>query len=77
MSAAPEMYPEADYLQISTHEFSGFHRIRYYGLFASTTRADNIARARQLLAVPKPRTDVTSAWLSRKTPTGCHETSAN
>lgn len=31
---------------------SGFHRIRYYGLFASTTRADNIARARELLAVP-------------------------
>jgi ssDNA-binding Zn-finger/Zn-ribbon topoisomerase 1 len=31
---------------------SGFHRIRYYGLLASTTRAQNIARARQLLAVP-------------------------
>jgi Putative transposase/Transposase zinc-binding domain len=31
---------------------SGFHRIRYYGLLASTTRADNIARARQLLALP-------------------------
>jgi ssDNA-binding Zn-finger/Zn-ribbon topoisomerase 1 len=31
---------------------SGFHRIRYYGLFASTTRAENIARARKLLAVP-------------------------
>jgi hypothetical protein len=31
---------------------SGFHRIRYYGLFASTTRARNIARARELLAVP-------------------------
>ena len=30
----------------------GFHRIRYYGLLASTTRADNIARARELLAVP-------------------------
>ena len=33
----------------------GFHRIRHYGLFASGTRADNIARARELLAVPKPR----------------------
>src|SRR6266516_3163928 len=32
---------------------TGFHRIRHYGLFASTTRADNIARARELLAVPK------------------------
>ena len=30
----------------------GFHRIRHYGLFASGTRADNIARARELLAVP-------------------------
>jgi len=31
----------------------GFHRIRHYGLFASGTRADNIARARQLLAMPQ------------------------
>ena len=31
---------------------AGFHRIRYYGLLASTTRAENIARARELLAVP-------------------------
>src|SRR5882672_3965643 len=30
----------------------GFHRIRHYGLFASSTRADNIARARRLLDVP-------------------------
>jgi predicted Zn-ribbon and HTH transcriptional regulator len=30
----------------------GFHRIRHYGLFASATRADNIARARRLLDVP-------------------------
>ncbi|OSI79085.1 hypothetical protein BSZ21_01825 [Bradyrhizobium canariense] len=29
----------------------GFHRIRHYGLLASGTRADNIARARLLLAV--------------------------
>ena len=28
----------------------GFHRIRHYGLFASSNRAANIARARQLLA---------------------------
>src|ERR1700704_606898 len=28
---------------------NGFHRIRHYGLLASGTRADNIARARQLL----------------------------
>jgi len=30
----------------------GFHRIRYYGLLTSPTRADNIARIRGLLAVP-------------------------
>jgi Putative transposase len=32
----------------------GFHRIRHYGLFASGDRADNIAQARELLAVPVP-----------------------
>jgi hypothetical protein len=31
---------------------SGFHRIRHYGLFASGSRSDNIARARELLAIP-------------------------
>src|ERR1700688_3131664 len=30
----------------------GFHRIRHYGLLASANRAANIARARELLAVP-------------------------
>jgi hypothetical protein len=34
----------------------GFHRIRHYGLFAGTSRAANIARARGLLAMPKPQT---------------------
>jgi hypothetical protein len=35
---------------------SGFHRIRHYGLFAGASRVDNIARARELLAVPpQPR----------------------
>jgi len=33
-----------------------FHRIRHYGLFANTFRADNIARARKLLAVQSPAT---------------------
>ena len=32
----------------------GFHRIRHYGLFANGNRAANIARARELLAVPPP-----------------------
>src|SRR6201984_3657227 len=30
----------------------GFHRIRHYGLFAKSSCADNIAHARELLAVP-------------------------
>ncbi len=32
----------------------GFHRIRHYGLLANGNRADNIAKARALLNVPKP-----------------------
>lgn len=32
---------------------SRFHRIRHYGLFAKSACADNIARARELLAVAK------------------------
>ena len=43
----------------------GFHRIRHYGLLASANRAANIARARQLLAIPatpkQPETPETSA----------------
>jgi Putative transposase/Transposase zinc-binding domain len=31
---------------------AGFHRIRYYGLLASGKRADNVARARELLTPP-------------------------
>ena len=33
----------------------GFHRIRYYGLLAKSSCAENLARARQLLAVSKPQ----------------------
>ena len=39
---------------------NGFHRIRHYGLFASGSRSDNIARARELLPTqppPQPRQD--------------------
>ena len=49
-------------MTLDTHEFirrflmhvlpQGFHRIRYYGLLTSPTRAKNIARIRELLAVP-------------------------
>jgi hypothetical protein len=35
----------------------GFHRIRHYGLLASTGRKANIARARELLAVPQPKAE--------------------
>jgi hypothetical protein len=51
-------------MTLPTHEFirrflmhvlpKGLHRIRHYGLFANLHRAANIARARELLAVPLP-----------------------
>jgi hypothetical protein len=39
----------------------GFHRIRHYGLFANGGRADNIARARQLLNVPATQNEPSDA----------------
>jgi len=43
---------------------NGLHRIRHYGLFANGNRSTNIARARQLLAMPphvtEPETDAPS-----------------
>ena len=49
-------------MTLPTHEFirrflmhvlpAGFHRIRYYGFLTCQTRAKNIARIRELLAVP-------------------------
>jgi hypothetical protein len=39
----------------------GFHRIRHYGLLARAACADNIARARELLAVPKPQAEPADA----------------
>jgi Putative transposase/Transposase zinc-binding domain len=51
-------------MTLPTHEFirrflmhvlpKGVHRIRHYGLFANGSRVANIARARELLAVPSP-----------------------
>ena len=35
---------------------SGFHRIRHYGFLASGGKAGNLAKARELLAVPEPST---------------------
>ena len=37
---------------------TGFHRIRHYGFFANGGRVDNIAKARQLLAVPEPASPI-------------------
>ena len=58
-------------MTLATHEFirrflihvlpGGFHRIRHYGLFANASRADNIARARELLAVPKLQSEAADA----------------
>jgi hypothetical protein len=58
-------------MTLATHEFirrflihvlpRRFHRIRHYGLFANGSRADNIVRARELLAVPKPRSNASDA----------------
>jgi Putative transposase/Transposase zinc-binding domain len=39
----------------------GFHRIRHYGLLASATRVENIARARELLNAPAPQTPADDA----------------
>jgi hypothetical protein len=49
----------------------GFHRIRHYGLFASGTRHANIARARELLAVPPrpPKSDNEAAASNTAEPT--------
>jgi hypothetical protein len=58
-------------MTLPTHEFirrflihvlpGGFHRIRHYGLFANGSRADNIARARELLNVPTSQTQSADA----------------
>ena len=47
----------------------GFHRIRHYGLLASGTRADNIARARQLLAASNSKPEPTGAAVDPGKPT--------
>ena len=54
-------------MRLRPHEFirrfllhvlpKGFHRIRHYGLFASTNRAESIATARALLDVTPPAAD--------------------
>jgi putative transposase/transposase-like zinc-binding protein len=58
-------HKQAKVMTLATDEFirrflihvlpTGFHRIRHYGLFASGKRAENIARARELLDSPAPQ----------------------
>jgi hypothetical protein len=57
-------------MTLATHEFirrflmhvlpTGFHRIRHYGLFANTSRAKTIVRARELLAAAAPASEDTT-----------------
>ncbi len=46
----------------------GFHRIRHYGLFANGGRTRNIARARELLAMPAPQADDTHSANDTESP---------
>jgi hypothetical protein len=47
----------------------GFHRIRHYGLLASGTRADSIARVRELLAVSNSQAEPTTVAVDPGKPT--------
>ncbi|MBV8701477.1 MAG: transposase, partial [Bradyrhizobium sp.] len=47
----------------------GLHRIRHYGLFARGACADNIARARELLAVAEPEAKPITAAVDPSKPT--------
>ena len=47
----------------------GLHRIRHYGLFAKSSCADNIARARELLTVAKPQGQPTAPVVDHSKPT--------
>jgi len=46
----------------------GFHRIRHYGLLARSSCASNIARARELLAAPKPQGEPVDASINHNEP---------
>ena len=72
-------------MSLAPHEFirrflihvlpKGFHRIRHYGRCANGNRTENIARARELLAVapppPKPEPVKPPAAEPRLLPTPC------
>jgi putative transposase len=74
-------------MTLATHEFirrflthvlpKGLHRIRHYGLFANGNRTANIARARELLAVPSrskqaETSETAAADQPRVLPRPCH-----
>ena len=69
-------------MTLPTHEFirrflihvlpGGFHRIRHYGLFANGSRADNIARARDLLNMRAPQTADVNAGNADEPPAHSH-----
>jgi Putative transposase/Transposase zinc-binding domain len=46
----------------------GFHRIRHYGLFAKNSRADSIARARELLTAPNRNNEPADAAANHNEP---------
>jgi hypothetical protein len=58
MTLAPHEFIRRFLLHVLPH---GFHRIRHYGLLASSARKANIARARELLAVAPPPPDPVKA----------------
>jgi hypothetical protein len=74
--------PRYKTMTLAAHEFirrflihvlpAGFHRIRHYGLFANGSRADNIARARELLNVPMPKADHAAGTETTEPPTLPH-----
>jgi hypothetical protein len=49
----------------------GFHRVRHYGLFAKNSCAENIARARWLLAAPNPDNEPANAAAANHTEPTC------
>jgi Putative transposase len=69
MTLAPHEFIRRFLLHVLPH---GFHRIRHYGLLASSARKANIARARELLAVAPPPEPVASPEpLDRLPPCPC------
>jgi hypothetical protein len=69
MTLASEEFIRRFLIHVLPH---GFHRIRHYGLFASAGRADNIARARELLNLPKPQSNPADADTTDQSPIPAH-----